>query len=313
MRGSSSRRIVIIVVAVLAVAVVAFLAIGLLAPNSWPGQVLQGSAIESGAQPTYGNMIVDGNPGEWDLANDFFADMYLAANPTKQVLSKLYLRYDCDSNTLGVLVLVEPGHTIEASSSGDNHFVKINDSKAVDANYVPADGAPPPDFAWIGLSPDGNTAAGWEAAITLYPGTHDLNVHSNVDNGDTSAVDGRSIELTIDCDPTAVFLNYFTAEWVGSKLALSDTGKGTSVLLRWETSSEIDNLGFNVYRAASVEGPWTKLNREIIPSNVPPGSITGSYYEYTDPEVPAERTVYYMLEDVENTGVTTQHGPVSPR
>ena len=233
MRGSSSRRIVIIVVGVLAVAVVAFLAIGLLAPNSWPGQVLQGSAIEGGAQPTYASMIVDGDPGEWDLTNDFFADMYPAGDPTKDVLSKLYLRYDCDSNTLGALILAQSGHTTDVDAGNDEHFIKLNGSKALDANQSPPDGAPPPDFAWIGLSPDGKTAAGWEASVALVPGEYDLNVHSNVDDLQTSQVEGMGIQLTLDCDPTAVFLNYFSAEWSGGETKLgSDSGSGSSVLLR---------------------------------------------------------------------------------
>ena len=48
---------------------------------------------------------VDGNPNEWDLTNDFFADMYRAGNSSKVIQSKLYLRYDPSTSTLYVLVL----------------------------------------------------------------------------------------------------------------------------------------------------------------------------------------------------------------
>ena len=315
MRGSSSRRILTIVVAVVAVAVVVFLAIALISPDSWPGEVLRGTAIMSGgAEPTYGTMIVNGDYGEWDLAQDFFADMYRAADPTKDILAKLYLRYDCDSNTLGVLVMAEPGHSIDVDAGADEHFIKVNDTKVIDANYTPPDGAPPPDFAWIGLSADGSTAAGWEASIAMYPGSYDLNVHSNVDDGQTSQVERMGVGIYIECAPTAVFLNYFKAEWYTAEKAME---KGESppaqVMVLWETSAEIDNLGFNVYRGPDVEGPWTKLNAELIPSKVPPGSPVGAAYEWPDSEVPGEQRVFYLLEDVDLSGVATQHGPVSPR
>ena len=35
--------------------------------------------------------------------------------------------------------------------------------------------------------------------------------------------------------------------------------------LEWRTASELDNLGFHVYRALSANGPWTRLNASLIP------------------------------------------------
>jgi len=51
-------------------------------------------AMAAPPQPTYGVANVDGNIGEWDLANDFFANMYRAGKTDKEIESKLYLRYD---------------------------------------------------------------------------------------------------------------------------------------------------------------------------------------------------------------------------
>ena len=59
--------------------------------------------------PSYGIAVVDGEPGEWNLEADFFTNMYRAGNTNKPLESKAYLRYDCTSHTLFVLVLVEPG------------------------------------------------------------------------------------------------------------------------------------------------------------------------------------------------------------
>jgi uncharacterized repeat protein (TIGR01451 family) len=152
-------------------------------------------------EPTYGTATVDGNYGEWDLSNDFFANMYQGGDPNKDILSKLYLRYDCSTNTLYALVLVETGHTIDvdAGDPGEEHYIKISDTKIVDDGDQPPSGGPP-DFEWIGLSGDGTTADGWETSASLDPGTYnDFDVHTQVDDDETSAVEGRQIDLVINC------------------------------------------------------------------------------------------------------------------
>jgi hypothetical protein len=99
--------------------------------------------------------------------------------------------------------------------------------------------------------------------------------------------------------PTAVDLLWFTA-----------TGGEEAITLGWETATELENLGFNLYRAESVDGPRTKLNEVMIPTNVPPGSNEGAVYEYVDGDVVPGITYYYWLEDVDIYGGTGLHGPV---
>lgn len=88
-------------------------------------------------------------------------------------------------------------------------------------------------------------------------------------------------------------------------------GAVDGVLISWETTSETNNLGFNLYRAESPDGEKVKLNEDLIPTNVPPGSPIGSTYEYHDTTALAGRTYYYWLEDVDLAGVATLHGPVN--
>lgn len=70
--------------------------------------LLAAGAVRTGAatppEPTYGSAVVDGSSAEW-VAGDFFADMYRAGNPNFAVMSKLYVRYECSTNVLFVLVL----------------------------------------------------------------------------------------------------------------------------------------------------------------------------------------------------------------
>jgi hypothetical protein len=85
---------------------------------------------------------------------------------------------------------------------------------------------------------------------------------------------------------------------------------GTAIHVEWETASEIDNLGFNLYRSGTENGPWVRLNDAIIPSKAP-GSPGGAVYTWQDDDVVPGATYYYRLEDVDVFGTSTFHGPVS--
>jgi|GEM_PF-3205026 len=103
-------------------------------------------------------------------------------------------------------------------------------------------------------------------------------------------------------DPTAVTISRFFAR------PLPD-----AIRVKWETAQEIDNLGFNLYRSTTRAGAKTKLNAELIPSKVPPGSPFGARYTWTDGTVVPGQGYFYWLEDVGVSGDTTMHGPAKAR
>lgn len=82
------------------------------------------------------------------------------------------------------------------------------------------------------------------------------------------------------------------------------------ILVAWETASEIDNLGFNLYRATAPGGPLLRLNDVLIPSQAP-GSSQGYSYNWQDYAVAGATTYDYWLESVSTLGTTEQFGPVS--
>ncbi|HNT77960.1 MAG TPA: Ig-like domain-containing protein, partial [Anaerolineae bacterium] len=142
---------------------------------------------------------MDGNISEWNLATEFFADMYRAGNASKPVESKLYVRFDPATDTLYVLVLAKPG--VDVLAQADDAYVKLgNTLKLVDGNS--GNNGVPPDFAWVGRS--GNRAQGWEASMPLVQGTYtNFNVHTQVwDDGEaqTSAVKDRAVTLKVECE-----------------------------------------------------------------------------------------------------------------
>ncbi len=97
---------------------------------------------------------------------------------------------------------------------------------------------------------------------------------------------------------TAVSLLSFTAE-----------GGDGSVTLDWETGAELDNLGFNLYRAPAKNGPWQRITSSLIPGLG--SSPEGARYSYTDTGLANGTTYFYLLEDVDTRGKTRSHGPVS--
>jgi subtilase family serine protease len=71
--------------------------------------------------------------------------------------------------------------------------------------------------------------------------------------------------LNVNNAPTVVRISSFTA-----------TRAKNSISVKWMTDSETDNLGFNLYRATSLDGARNRLNSALIPAL--PGSQSGADY-----------------------------------
>lgn len=85
------------------------------------------------------------------------------------------------------------------------------------------------------------------------------------------------------------------------------TAQASGIQLAWETTSELNTQGFNVYRSPSPAAPQTLL--AFVPSQAP-GSTGGASYTWLDPNVAPGQTYYYWLEHVDLSGATTLYGPV---
>jgi len=119
-------------------------------------------------------------------------------------------------------------------------------------------------------------------------------------------VDQRGIARPYDtnCDmgayertgSTLVELISFTAE-----------PRGSEVELLWQTASEIDTAGFNLWRSDTIDGFYEKINLTLIPGEGSPE--TGASYEFIDDECPLLDCVY-KLEDIDTYGESAWHGPI---
>ena len=87
--------------------------------------------------------------------------------------------------------------------------------------------------------------------------------------------------------------------------------QATQVALSWSTASEINNVGFNLYRSTSAgQRRDAKVNGNVIPSKCL-GCIVGASYSFADTGASSSQTVYYTLESVDAGGGTQLYGPAS--
>jgi hypothetical protein len=96
-----------------------------------------------------------------------------------------------------------------------------------------------------------------------------------------------------------ILILLITFSWVGCSLL-----QETTLTINWTTESELDIIGFNLYRADSAEGDFVKINDELIPPAADP--FIGGEHAFVDEEVTRGQTYYYQLETVDRNGNTTR-------
>ncbi len=98
------------------------------------------------------------------------------------------------------------------------------------------------------------------------------------------------VAVGVSGSPLAVRLAAFTA-----------APGGGGVRLMWETVSELDNLGFHLYRLAEGGDVGLRLDAVLIPSQAP-GGAGGYVYAWLDRGVQRGTTYRYRLEAVGLSG-----------
>ena len=130
-------------------------------------------------------------------------------------------------------------------------------------------------------------------------------VSQSVTQAETFTVSGIARTAAASCTvrncliPTGVTLGDFSAACVGE-----------TPLISWETVSELNNQGFNLYRGVDSANPDTQLNATMIPSQGP-GSAQGFTYIWTDDTAAPDTEYFYWVEDVSFSGATSMHGPIT--
>src|SRR5690606_12439749 len=83
------------------------------------------------------------------------------------------------------------------------------------------------------------------------------------------------------------------------------------IRIEWETETEINTAGFNIYRSEAEDGEYVRLNETLIPSTG--SAVSGAGYVFTDRNITPGKTYYYRLEDVELDNSREQHEVITYR
>lgn len=131
--------------------------------------------------------------------------------------------------------------------------------------------------------------------------TDPISVMAHFENTDGNYGDDDAPDTGSDSyqPPTLVELSSFTATW-----------HGTDVSVAWETATELDTAGFNVWRSTSHADDYVQVNDSLIPSQSP-GGAEGASYAFTDTDVTPGTTYYYKLEELEAGGSSNWYGPTT--
>jgi hypothetical protein len=119
--------------------------------------------------------------------------------------------------------------------------------------------------------------------------------------GDVTGAGDKTVNFSVREWPTAVELDSFAAE-----------PQSGGVLLTWRTATELDVVGYNVYRSKSRGGPRTQVNAKLIASQMP-GSAVGASYSFVDEAAAKGGRYYYWLEELDVHGGSGANGPAIAR
>lgn len=78
-------------------------------------------------------------------------------------------------------------------------------------------------------------------------------------------------------------------------------------VLRWTTASEVDNFGFDVYRAEAESGPFSRITEQpVLGAGT---SDEPTRYEYVDNTIKPDTQYYYYVESISMSGVREKFTP----
>ena len=95
--------------------------------------------------------------------------------------------------------------------------------------------------------------------------------------------------------------------WLGVALVIfmAQLLSKPTIVIFWTTGSELETVGFHVYRSESINGPFNRVNQTLITAHG--SSIQGDDYHFIDRAVVTGTTYFYQLEEVELDASVTRY------
>jgi hypothetical protein len=151
------------------------------------------------------------------------------------------------------------------------------------------------NLTWSGPFNDpagGDVTLHFGVTVSSTPGTYYNNAGGSAE---TDAVAGTGDTAPVQVGgPTAVQMRSFTA-----------TSAARGILLRWRTGTEVELVGFNVFRQKGAQARKVKLNRSLVRAK---GGVAGAKYSWLDRS--AKRGGRYWLQAVNADGSRSWYGGV---
>jgi hypothetical protein len=139
------------------------------------------------------------------------------------------------------------------------------------------------------------------------PDVYNPSQRDSDNNGNGDACDFEGFQVALDARLASIeqaLQNCGCMEPTNVNLSsLKAFASNKKVTLKWNTETEPDNAGFNIWRA---EG-FRKINDALIPAVGSP--IDGSAYDFVDQWVLNGKRYFYLLEDIDTNGISTFQGP----
>jgi hypothetical protein len=131
-----------------------------------------------------------------------------------------------------------------------------------------------------------------------------------------TTVNGRLVVLgtALVLSLSVVACRSTTPEMIAPETALLSSaaaGETWSNTIKWATASEVDNFGYDIYRAEAADGPFERLTEEPIEGAGTTDEV--SRYEFEDHTIDPLKTYYYYIESISMEGVRERFTPVGEK
>lgn len=188
----------------------------------------------------------------------------------------------------------QPNSTIYLTYAGSDGILGTGDDQTT-TTITDMDG----DYTFTGLVPGAYQLRKQSLSGIIHladiDGSHPNDIRLVLGVGEART--NQDFEISV---PTAVIVSSFTAHRSRS-----------SILLDWVTTSELDLIGFNLYRSLNIEMSSALVLNQLPIMACSPGSLEGNSYRFVDNDVEPGITYNYWLEVITRSGRTTVLGPAS--
>ncbi len=199
-------------------------------------------------------------------------------------------------------LLMEANHQILAVFEKKMYTLNLNADQQMGDIYIKMQG----DADSVKAEPQYSLEYG--AQVTLYAVSSDENKYpfdkwtgdaNSLDNPITVTMDSSMTITALFEDTTPVELTSFTVQYAPNNV-------NNALLLKWQTATETNNLGFDIERSIGSDDNWEKI--AFLEGF---GTTTSTkYYEFVDDEATTQGTYYYRLKQIDTNGDYSYSGTV---